>query len=225
LSLTGYLLGWLVPQVSVRREEPLWEEMVRHLKGAVAVVGAVLEERDMFYNAAVVLSSEGILGIHRKVYLPTYGMFDEGRYFSAGHSFEKIPTPLGEMALMICEDAWHMDAYLSRADADLFVLIANNPLRVVQDASAVEVWHRLSSLPPTFFGSPAVYANRAGVEDGIIFFGGSRIYEGNGAVMAEAPLFEEGLIFAEIDTDIRRAARYNSATLREHLNYALRKGS
>ncbi len=225
LSLTGYLLGWLVPQVSLRLEDGVWTEISGLLGDSVALIGAVIEERDMFYNAIVVLSGDGILGIHRKVYLPTYGMFDEGRYFTAGPGFEKINTPLGEIAIMICEDAWHMDAYLSRADADLFILSANNPLRIVQGGTAVEVWHRIASLPSLYFGTPTVYANRVGVEDGIIFFGGSRIYQGNGTVSAEAPLFEEHVLFGEIDTDLRRAARYNSATLREHLNHAVRKGS
>ncbi len=225
LSLTGYLLGWLVPQVSLKPDDGVWAELTEDLGERVLVVGAVVEERDMFYNAMVVLSGDGILGIHRKVYLPTYGMFDEGRYFTAGPGFEKIKTPLGELAILICEDAWHMDAYLSRADADLFVLSANNPLRVVQGGTAVEVWHRIASLPSLYFGTPTVYANRVGVEDGVIFFGGSRIYQGNGTLSAEAPLFEETLLFGEIDTALRRAARYNSATLREHLNHALRKGT
>ncbi|NPB03855.1 MAG: hypothetical protein GXO39_05520 [Thermotogae bacterium] len=225
LSLTGYYLGWLVPQVALKVTSLVWEKLARPLNGSVAAVGAVLEEKDMFYNALVILSGEGILGIYKKVYLPTYGMFDEGRYFASGREFNKIRTPYGEIAPLICEDAWHMDAYLSRADADLFILAANNPFRVVQGDTAVGVWHRLASLPATFFGTPTVYANRVGVEDGIIFFGGSRVYQGDGEVTAEGILFEDMLLIGEIDTTRRRAARFNSATLREHLNHAIGKGS
>ncbi len=225
LSLTGYSLGWLVPQVSIRPDDPILRDLSDEAGDMLLVVGGVLEERDMFYNALFLLHRGEVLGIHRKVYLPTYGMFDESRFFAKGRGFDTFETHVGRVALSICEDAWHLDSFLSRADADLFVLSANNPLRVVQGASSVDVWHYIAALPTVYFSTPSVYVNRVGVEDGVIFFGASRILEADGSVSLSAPIFEEGLFTGEVHPHLRRAARYNSATLREHFNHAVREGS
>ncbi|MEO0139211.1 MAG: nitrilase-related carbon-nitrogen hydrolase [candidate division WOR-3 bacterium] len=222
LSLTGYLTGWMTPIVALDLHSYEIKKILDSSKGMAVVFGAIIEENGQFYNSAVFVEDGEIRGIHKKVYLPTYGMFDEGRFFTAGSSFNLIHSRLGKFGILICEDAWHLDSYLSYADADYILLIANNPLRVVISDNSVNVWHRIASIPPLFFGIPTIYANRVGVEDGIIFFGGSRVINGDGSVEAEGKIFEEDFITAEIKPHKSRAAKYKSATLREHLN-AIRK--
>jgi len=224
LSLTGYLTGWITPLVSMKFKDDIFQRLLEASKGISVIFGGILEERDMFYNAAFFIEDGELKGIHRKVYLPTYGMFDEGRFFAYGWEFKSIESKLGKFGILICEDAWHLDSYLSYTDTDAIVIIANNPLRVVMSRTSIEVWHEIASIPTLFFGIPTIYANRVGVEDGIIFFGGSRVIMGNGDVKAQGSLFKEELIISEIDASITRAAKYKSATLREHLN-AIRKNA
>lgn len=224
LSLTGYLTGWITPFVAVDIYSPEIKNILEVSKGISVVFGAIIEERKQFYNSAIFVEDGEIKGIHKKVYLPTYGMFDEGRFFTAGSSFDVIHGKLGRFGILICEDAWHLDSYISYAEVDYIVLIANNPLRVVVSDNSINVWHKIASIPPLFFGIPTIYANRVGVEDGIIFFGSSKVINGDGSVEAEGRIFEEDFITAEIKPHKSRAAKYKSATLREHLN-AIRKNS
>ncbi len=224
LSLTGYLTGWITPLVSIRFNDDVFQRLLEASKGISVILGGILEERDMFYNAAFFIENGELKGVHRKVYLPTYGMFDESRFFAQGWEFRPIDSNLGKFGILICEDAWHLDGYLSYTDTDAIVLIANNPLRVVVSRTAIEVWHEIASIPSLFFGIPTIYANRVGVEDGIIFFGASRVIMGDGEVKTQGSVFKEELIISEIDVSITRAAKYRSATLREHLN-AIRKNA
>ncbi len=218
LSLTGYLTNWLTPMVSI--DENSWEmkEILDRSYGISVVFGAIVEKRGQFYNSAVFVEDGKVLGIHMKVYLPTYGMFDEGRYFTKGRGFFPIESKFGKFGLLICEDAWHLEAYLSYSECDYIIIISNNPLRGVGEKSSVDIWHSLAEIPPLFYGIPTIYANRVGVEDGIIFFGRSRIIDGNGKVLAEGKEFEEDLVFAKIEPYVSRAMKFRSATLREHLN-------
>jgi len=218
LSLTGYLTGWMTPTASINENSKELMEILESSKDISIIFGAIIEERGQFYNCAVFIEDGRILGIHRKVYLPTYGMFDEGRYFTRGKVFSPIKSKLGSFGILICEDAWHLEAYLAYAECDFVVIISNNPLRGVGGKSSIEVWHNLAEIPPLFYGIPTFYANRVGVEDGIIFFGRSRILDGDGRVLAEGREFEEDLIVAEIKPQTSRAMKFKSATLREHLN-------
>ncbi len=224
LSLTGYLTGWITPLVSLTPESREVKVILEESGGMVVIFGGIFEEKGQYYNAAFVVEDGEIKGIHRKVYLPTYGMFDEGRFFTTGWEYKPVNTSLGSFGILICEDAWHLESYLSYADVDIVVIMANNPLRVVLSEPSVSVWHKLVSIPSLFFGIPTIYANRVGVEDGIIFYGSSRIIQGNGKVEAEGGFLKEEMVVGNINANITRAVRYSSATLREHLN-AFRKNS
>ena len=122
LSLTGYLLQDLVPEVALSPEQSREIEQLRRLSRRIAIVMGFVEESEdhRFYNSALFLARGEILHSHRKVYLPTYGMFDEGREFAAGETFRAFDTPLGRFGILICEDAWHPSAayLLARDGAD-----------------------------------------------------------------------------------------------------------
>src|SRR5207245_10907868 len=82
---------------------------LRESSRRIALVIGLVDEPDghRYHNVALYLENGRIRHVHRKVYLPTYGMFDEGRYFAAGDRLEAFPTSLGRMGMLICEDAWH----------------------------------------------------------------------------------------------------------------------
>src|SRR5262249_15765433 len=104
LSLTGYLLQDLVPEVARVPGASAETHELRRLSRRIAIAFGLVEESPdhRFYNSAVFLAGGKILHVHRKVYLPTYGMFDEGRDFAAGDSVSTFETPLGRFGMLIC---------------------------------------------------------------------------------------------------------------------------
>jgi predicted amidohydrolase len=117
LSLTGYFLKDLVPDVALRPDAPELADLARAADGVDLLVGAVLETEDTrFHNAALYFSGGRLVHVHRKVYLPTYGLFDEQRYFAQGDRFRAFEAPLPaahqprpwHAGVLICEDMWHL---------------------------------------------------------------------------------------------------------------------
>ncbi|RMG87204.1 MAG: acyltransferase, partial [Chloroflexi bacterium] len=116
LSLTGYQVQDLVPEVAIRTEKdhPVYKRLLDASQRMDLVIGFVHEdERRRFYIANMYLSGGELLHIHHKIYLPTYAMFDEGRFFAAGDGVRAFNTRFGRVGMLICEDFWHMSpAYL-----------------------------------------------------------------------------------------------------------------
>ncbi len=110
LSLTGYFLQDLTPSVAQvpSSDDPYFRQLLDASEGMDIVVGFVEDdERHRFYISSAYLSHGDVLHIHRKVYLPTYGLFDEGRFFAWGDRVRAFDTPLGRFGILICEDFWH----------------------------------------------------------------------------------------------------------------------
>lgn len=220
LSLTGYLVKDLVPEVSLSPDR-LLEELHQAAPGASnleAAVGFVEESAGhRFYNAVAWVRWDGrgnpeILHIHRKVYLPTYGLFDEGRYFSAGRTVRAFDSPtLGRIGMLICEDAFHLSPALllsidghEREGAGGLVVLSNSPARGIEDETqgipkSHRVWLSILNSYSCLLGTAVIYGNRGGVEDGLIFSGGSCILAPGGRMLVEADLFEPDRIEAKLD--------------------------
>lgn len=225
LGLTGYYLKDLVPTVVARPtgDDPMFGKLLAESHDLDLVVGFVEQDpRFRYYISAAYLSRERVVHLHRKVYLPTYRLFDDARFFAAGDSLRAFDTRFGRMGLMICEDAWHISAaYLLWQDgADFLIDIASSPGyglaadRPGQLASEVTVNSFLrtyAEMLTTF----VVYVNRVGIEDGVSFWGGSLAFGPNANELTCAPLMDESLTVAEIDTDALRRARLRLPTLRD----------
>ncbi len=111
LGLTGYFLKDMVPSVAQRLDSKLVREIRRASRKVSLVVGLVEESPDFFfYNSVLYVEKGEILHVHRKVYLPTYGIFDEERYLSRGTKIRAFDTRFGRVAMLVCEDAWHPSA-------------------------------------------------------------------------------------------------------------------
>ncbi len=231
LALTGYYLKDLVPAVAarVRARDPYLGPLLAASSDIDVVVGFVEEDaRHRYYIAAAYLSRGSVAHVHRKVYLPTYRLFDDARFFARGGSLRAFDTRLGRMGLMICEDAWHLSTpYVLWMDgADFLIDIAASPGYGVTARANLAEEHRdpLASATSanTFLRAYAellttfvFYCNRVGMEDGIVFWGGSRVLAPDGETLAAAPQFEETLTIAEIDADALRRARLKLPTLRD----------
>lgn len=186
LALSGYLLESLTGEVALLDTE--LAEIARTLaaNGAPAhtewVVGLPLREAGEIYNCAVVFCGGEVRHIHRKLFLPTYGMFDEARYFARGTQLSTFDGALGKTALLVCEDAWHMELAfaVSAANADAVIVISASPARGLTQANeftSSSRWrHRLQTFAESY-GQKYVYCNRGGVEDGVLFDGTSFVFD------------------------------------------------
>src|SRR5690606_38990318 len=131
---TGYQVQDLVPEVAIRSEpdDPVFAQLLEASKSLDLCFGFVHQDvRNRFYIAAAYLSQGECVHIHHKVYLPTYSMFDEARYFVQGEAVRAFDTRFGRMGVLICEDFWHMSPpYLLWLDgADVILLMSSSPSR------------------------------------------------------------------------------------------------
>jgi predicted amidohydrolase len=223
LSLTGYGLLDLTPVISNRpeMEDPVFKSLLQTSHKLDMVVGFVDEDiRHRFYIAAAYLSQGEVIHVHRKVYLPTYGLFDEGRFFAWGDKVQAFDTRFGQVGMLICEDFWHASPpYLLWLEgADLFLFTSASPGRglssepILESARWVEHINRAYASVFTVF---VAHTNRVGYEDGLNFWGGSTLFDPNGVLLAKGPYHQEELVLAEIDLNQLRRTRARLPLLRD----------
>ncbi|BBB46955.1 nitrilase-related carbon-nitrogen hydrolase [Pelolinea submarina] len=223
LSLTGYVLQDLVPTVAHRAtaDDPVFKELLATSRDIDIVVGFAEEDvRNRFYISSAYLSLGKVAHVHRKVYLPTYGLFDEGRFFAWGDSVEAFDTRFGRAGILICEDFWHTSSpYLLWMDgADLFLFTSASPGRGLTSAPELSTAHWVESINQAYasiFTSFVIHSNRVGFEDGLHFWGGSTVFDPNGELLAKAPLDDEALTYCEIDLNQLHRTRARLPLLRD----------
>jgi predicted amidohydrolase len=216
LALTGYLLQDLVPEVAMAADDPRLLAIGSEAPGMLVAVGFVEETAEHRFCNSVALVRDGeLVGLHRKVYLPTYGLFDEGRFTRGG---DRIRThdagaPIGRIGMSVCEDFWHPSLPMLQAHdgASLLVNVAAGPSRAPggpAGLAAIAGWHKMQDSYALLGTVPLAFCNRVGNEEGLTFWGGSRIVAADGSTVVQAPLWEEALVVGTLDTDDLRTARY-----------------
>ncbi len=230
LSLTGYWLHDMVSEVALDPERaPVLEPLRQASREIDLVVGLVEAGPDgRSYNTAVWLSGGGIAARHRKVYLPTYTLFDEGRYFAPGARVSAFDSRFGRTGLLVCEDMWHpaLTYLLARDGSDLLVVLSSGPGRGVSEAelTSQRSWRLLGETAARFHTQFVVYVNRVGVEDGYSFAGGSYVYGPDGTLLADLPDLEEAGATVELDRrEIRRVRALNPLRRDERPGLVLRE--
>jgi len=222
LSLTGYVLQDIAATVAHHptADDPIFKQLLSASKEIDMVVGFVEEdERYRYYISAAYLSEGKISHVHRKVYLPTYGIFDEKRYFAAGDSFRSFDTKFGRAGILICEDFWHASSpYALWMDgADLMLFTSASPGRgVTEEILGSAIWvETVNRTYAGLFTTFVAHANRVGFEDGLNFWGGATIYDPDGRLVVKAPYNEEGITIAELDLGQLRRTRARLPLLRD----------
>lgn len=222
LSLTGYRLKDSVPDVALTRQCPEFIELADASVGLSIVAGLVLESAEhFFFNSAVYFEEGKAHFIHRKVYLPTYGMFDEQRYFAHGNRISAFATKHGRMAILVCEDMLHPTAVTIAALDGAAVLLAPSasPARGVGTEGEVDAngraWHEYNHAMARAYGVFVVHANRAGVEDGHTFWGGSEIVAPDGEPLAKAAYYQPDFVSAVLPESLQRRQRLQAPLLRD----------
>lgn len=221
LSLTGYNLQDLTFEVALTPESPELIPLLEASREISIVVGLIEESPEhIFYNSAFYLEDGEVKHIHRKLFLPTYGMFDEGRFVGKGEEVKAFSSRLGKSSILICEDLWHFSSvYLAFVQGTKFILApSSSPGRGYKERGMfgnAEVWLNMGEFYSRLTGSYFIYANRVGVEDGFVFSGTSFVCDPYGRVVAKASPFKEELLTVEIDPALIRSARINLPLLRD----------
>jgi NAD+ synthase (glutamine-hydrolysing) len=223
LSLTGYVLQDLTSTVSHHPtgDDPVFGPLLEASHKLDMVVGFVDEDaRNRFYISSAYLSQGKVLHVHHKVYLPTYGLFDEGRFFAWGNGVQAFDTRFGRVGMLICEDFWHASPpYLLWLDgADMLIFHSASPGRGLGAGPLLEssLWvDRVNQAYAALFTSFVVHTNRVGYEDGLHFAGGSAVYDPWGEVAGHAPYDDENLTLVEIDLDELHRTRARLPLLRD----------
>ena len=214
LGLTGYQLQDLSAEVAMALDDPRLAALAAETTGCSAIVSFVEEAPDhRLFIAAALLEDGALRHVHRKIYLPTYGLFDERRFFAAGQLTRAIPSRLGvPLGLAVCEDFWHLTVPLLLAldGAQILVNVSSSPGRDVAAVNEVGLgtatsWRALLRTYAALTTSFVVFCNRVGVDESVTFWGGSEVIGPDGETIMQAPLHDEGVFMAEIDlADVRR---------------------
>lgn len=223
LSLTGYQLQDLVPSVAIstQPDDPIFAQLLNASHQLDIVFSFVhRDNRDRFFIASAYLSQGACLHLHHKVYLPTYTLFDEGRYFDAGETIRAFDTRWGRMGILLCEDFWHVSPpYLLWLDgANILLLQSASPSRGISTDERTGSTKWVETVNQTYaslFTNYVVHCNRVGYEDGKNFWGGSSIVNPNGEFLMKAPYFDEALITQTIDLNQIHRTRTQLPLLRD----------
>ncbi len=221
LSLTGYYLKDLAGDIACSADDGRLRPIADASRDIDICAGFVERGPDARLHIAQGYWSGGrLVHVHRKVYLPTYGIFDDGRYFGPGERFDVFSSVAGPTGIAICEDIWHVSTpYVYAATGATVVLNpADSPGRGVAeggDLGTAESCRTMNRFYAQYLTLYVLFANRVGHEDGIAFWGGSEIVAPDGTVVARAPEFEEAMLVGEIDTDLVARERDRNPLLRD----------
>ena len=221
LSLTGYFLKDQVPAMALRADskELKW---LRELSRRIAIVVGMVEESadSLFYNSALYFDGGELRHVHRKCYLPTYGLFDEQRYFARGRALRAFDTRFGRLAMLICEDMWHPSTvYAVAADRALSIIcVSSSPIWGMSKQELPEnalYWEKLTRFHAETWGVFIAYCNRVGFEDGVGFWGGSELIDPFGMPICKAPYYEAAMAIGEVEMRRVRRKRISSTMMRD----------
>ncbi len=221
LSLTGYYVKDLAGELACAADDDRLRAVADASRDIDVSAGFVERGPDARLHIAQGYWSRGrLVHVHRKVYLPTYGIFDDGRYFGPGERFDVFPSVAGPAGLAICEDLWHVSVPYLYATTGATVLLspAASPGRGVAEggdlgtAASCRLMDRFYAQYLTLY---VIFANRVGHEDGIAFWGGSEVVAPDGTVVARAPDFEQHLLIAEVDRELVARERDRNPLIRD----------
>jgi NAD+ synthase (glutamine-hydrolysing) len=231
LSLTGYQVQDLVPEVAIRADadDRIFAALLEASRQLDVAFGFVQRDvRNRYFIAAAYLSGGECRHIHHKVYLPTYTMFDESRYFDEGERVRAFDTRFGRVGMLICEDFWHMSPpYLLWLDgADILIMQSSSPSRGLDagDRLSGTRWVELvTQAYGSMFTNYVIHCNRVGYEDGKNFWGGSSVVDPNGEFLTRGLYFDEALITQTIDLNQVNRTRSRLPLLRDERPHLIQR--
>jgi len=216
MSLTGYVirdqlyeLAEPIPGPSVHRMEEIAKKTGTHIIFGMPELSE--KTRATLFNTSVFVGPDGLIGKYRKMYLPTHSVFEEKRHFRPGYQTAAFDTPIGKIGLCICYDIFFPEVTrLARLHgAQLIICISASP---AVRRSYFEILTASRALENTAF---LAYVNLVGVEDGLQFWGGSRLIAPTGDIIAKAKYDEEDFVLCDVNYNDIRAAETFIPTLKD----------
>jgi NAD+ synthetase len=237
-SLSGYFLEGGVSEAARAAEEVARGLGAPPSAAPDVVVGFYERWRRRLYNSVGYFTPDGgsyrALHVHRKLFLPTYGVFDEARFVETGRELRAFDTRFGRLGLLVCEDAWHSlpGTVLALAGAELLVIVSASPARNFAPEGLglpgnLARWHRLARATAEEHGVYVAVCQLVGSEGGKLFLGGSCVLAPDGELVARGPLLEEAVVSASVDGRRIELARTDAPLLADleqmlpHLERAL----
>ena len=222
--LSGYFLEGGVEDAALTAAELVDGLGVPSAEAPDLVVGFFELWRHRVHNSAAYLEAAGdrwrVIHIHRKVFLPTYGLFDEARFVEAGRAIEAFDTRFGRMGILICEDMWHSlsAGILAVGGARAILVPSASPVRGLGAESAgrpanLRFWDELAIAAAREHGVYVAVGQLTGSEGGKLFAGGSVVCGPDGAITARGPLWEDGVTPVALDWKTLDRARADSPLL------------
>lgn len=217
-ALSGYFLEGGVVEASLSVEE-LVEELGEPPQGAPDLALGFYERgsRNFYNSVAYIEPGErewNVRHIHRKLFLPTYGVFDEARFVEPGKEVRAFDTRFGRIGMLICEEAWHSlpSMVLALDGAELILVMSASPARDFAPSSGglpsnLDRWDQIAPMIALEHGIFVAVAQLAGSEGGKLFAGGSIVVGPDGTILARGPLMDEGITLAKLDASAINRAR------------------
>lgn len=221
-ALTGYFLEGAVYELARSAEDfaadlaGAWGAAAKGNDGDI-VCGFFENSGGTYYNSALYLECRGtshrIVHVHRKLFLPTYGVFDEERFLSRGRRLQVFPTSFGTMAMLICEDVWHalVPTIAAIKGAQVLLIPSAAPGRGIEEddeLGSIGRWREILHATAAEHGVYILYAGLAGFEGGKGMTGSSRVVDPHGRTLVQAPALGAHIIRASLDMreiDLARA--------------------
>lgn len=220
LSLSGYLLKDQTLDVMRRADCPEFAGL-RELSRHIAICAGFVEEGEdgIPYNSAFFMDAGEVCHVHRKMYLPTHGMFEELKFLGRGGELSVFDTRFGRTGIVICRDLFHPLEVSTMAALGVELLLAPSamPARGFGgEELAIEQTVGLAlGSASTFLGMFVVYVNRVGFDDGLGFYGGSALSDPIAGITVSAPRFEAVQLLGTIDMSHIARHRYQLPIRRE----------
>lgn len=208
LAVHGYSLG----EMPVDRSLAAGDQRLAELASGHSdvLVGFHEDGGVRTYNSAAYLSGSAVVHVHRKLYLSNYLVWEERKHCSPGQSLRAFDTAHGRAATLICNDAWQPPVpWLAAQDgAEILLVPANSAANLgPEELHTVSYWEQLLASIGRIQQTWVVFVNRVGSEAGAEFWGGSRVVDPRGEVVATAPMWEPSLLTIDIDVSAARRCR------------------
>jgi predicted amidohydrolase len=220
LFLTGYALGQVDEDVTMSANDPRLTQLSTISPGTDVLMGFYEDGLGVrSYNAASYYSRGELVHTHRKLYLPTYDIFEERKYFSPGQSMRAFDTGHGRFATLICNDAWQPQLpFLAVQDGARVLLVPTNSAqsRFPEQYDSRTYWRDITVFYARMFECYVVFVNRVGDEgEHLRFWGGSHIVDPWGKIVCALAEDEEDVVTTDIDLSMVRKRRREVPLVRE----------
>jgi predicted amidohydrolase len=219
LSLTGYLVGQVEADLTMAPDDPRMVGLAKQAGDAGVLLGFCERDKGVHtYNSAAYYESGSLVHVHRKLYLPTYDIFEERKHFSPGQHMRAFDARHGRAAVLTCNDAWQPQLpFLAAQDGARVLMVPTDSAqsRYPERYDSQTYWRDITRFYARMFQVFIVFVNRVGEEGELSFWGGSHVVDPWGEVVAQAPIDEEAVLTVEIDLDRVRARRREVPLVKE----------